>query len=69
MDASGTAIEHTSDAVFGRDDGSVSILDGGKVHLNAVVQVTDDLQSVSTEVRSRPFEGGELRGHVKSGSL
>jgi hypothetical protein len=54
-------IEDTGDAVFGRDDGTVSIARVGKLLFNAVLQVTDYLQSVSTEVRSRAFAGRELR--------
>ena len=69
MDARGREIEQTSDAGFGRDDGTVSIARVGRLVFNAVVQMTDYLQSVSTGVRSRPFEERELRGGVRNGSL
>jgi hypothetical protein len=58
-------IENTGDAVFGRDEGSVSIASVGKMIFNAVLQVSDYLQSVSTEARSRSFEGRELHAGVK----
>ena len=58
-------IEDTGDAVFGRDDGTVSIAKVGKLLFNAVVQVTDYLQSVSTEVRSAVYEGRQLRAGIR----
>jgi hypothetical protein len=49
------------EAVFGQDDGTVSLGKMGKMIFNAVLQATDYLQSVSAEARSRQFEGHELR--------
>jgi hypothetical protein len=57
-------IEDTGDAVFGRDDSTMSIAGVGKLIFNAVLQVTDYLQSVSTEIRTRAFQGRELRAGV-----
>lgn len=54
-------IEDTGDAVFGRDDSSVSIAKVGKVLFRTVLQVTDYMQSVSAETRTRVFHGRELR--------
>jgi hypothetical protein len=54
-------IEDAGDAVFGRDEGTVSLGKVGKFLFHAVLQVSDYLQSVSAEVRSRVFLGRELR--------
>ena len=54
-------IEDTGDAVFGRGESTVSVARVGKLIFNTVLQVTDYLQSVSSEVRSRVFQGREVR--------
>jgi hypothetical protein len=54
-------IEDAGDAVFGRDEGTVSLGKVGKFLFHTVLQVSDYLQSVSAEVRSRVFQGHELR--------
>ncbi len=59
-------IEDTGEAVFGRDEGTVSLVKVGKFLFNAVLQVSDYLHSVSTEVRTRLFQGRELRPGFRS---
>ena len=54
-------IEDTGEAVFGRDEGTVSLVKVGKFLFNTVLQVSDYLQSISSEVRTRVFQGRELR--------
>ena len=54
-------IDDAGDAVFGQDEGSVSLGTVGKMVFRAVLQVTDYLQSVSAEARTRRFHGRELR--------
>jgi hypothetical protein len=54
-------IEDTGAAVFGRDDGSISLGTVGRIVFSAVLQATDYLQSVSTEARSDRFHGRDLR--------
>ena len=65
----GTLAEHeaeqASDAVFGRDDGSVSIAKVGRMIFHTVLQVSDYLQSVSAEARTRHLPGRELKAGVK----
>jgi hypothetical protein len=65
----GTLAEHeaeqASDAVFGRDDGSVSLAKVGRVLFHTVLEVSDYLQSVSTEARTRDLAGRELKTGVK----
>jgi hypothetical protein len=58
-------IEDTGAAVFGRDEGTISLGRMGKMIFSAVLQVSDYLQSVSAEVRSRPFRGSELRSGLR----
>ncbi len=58
-------IEDAGDAVFGRDEGAVSLGKVGKFIFHTVLQVSDYLQSVTSEVRSRVFQGRELRPGVK----
>ena len=58
-------IADAGDAVFGRDEGAVSLGKVGKFLFHAVLQVSDYLQSVSSEVRSRVFQGRELRPGLK----
>jgi hypothetical protein len=58
-------IESTGDAVFGRDESTVSIASVGKLLFRTVLQITDYLQSVSAEARSRVFEGRELNSGVR----
>ncbi|PYR55450.1 MAG: hypothetical protein DMF85_19550 [Acidobacteria bacterium] len=57
--------EQASDAVFGRDDGSVSLGTVGRMLFHAVLQVSDYLQSVSTEIRTRDLGGRELKTGVR----
>ena len=59
-------IEDTGAAVFGRDEGTVSLGKVGRFLFNAVLQVSDYLQSVSSEVRTRVFHGRELRPGFRS---
>lgn len=54
-------IEDTGEAVFGRDEGTVSLGKVGKFLFHAVLQVSDYLQSISSEARTRVFQGSELR--------
>jgi hypothetical protein len=54
-------VEDAEKAVFGRDEGTVSLGKVGKFLFHAVLQVSDYLQSVSSEVRTRTFQGRELR--------
>ena len=54
-------IEETGEAVFGRGESSVSVARVGKLIFNTVLQVTDYLQSVTSEIRSRVFQGREVR--------
>jgi hypothetical protein len=58
-------VERTGEAVFGEDDGSVSLGRVGRFIFNTVLQATDYLHSVSAEARSRRFEGRELRPGVR----
>jgi hypothetical protein len=54
-----------SRAVFGDDDGSVSLAAMGKILFHAVVQVNDYLQSVASDSRTRGISGREIRAGVK----
>jgi hypothetical protein len=54
-------IEQTGEAVFGRDEGNLSLGKVGKFLFHTVLQVSDYLQSVSSQLRSRVFHGRELR--------
>ena len=54
-----------TNAVFGDDDGSVSLASMGKILFHAVLQVNDYLQSVSSEVRTRDIKGRDVRAGVK----
>jgi hypothetical protein len=58
-------IQNAGDAVFGQDEGTVSLGTVGKFIFNTVFQATDYLQSVSAEARSRRFDGRELRPGIK----
>jgi hypothetical protein len=53
-------IQQTSEAVFGRDEGTVSVGKVGKFLFHTVLQLSDYLQSISSEARSRVFQGREL---------
>ncbi len=53
------------EAVFGGDDGSVSLGSMGRVLFHAVLQVNDYLQSVSADSRTRTLAGRELKSGVK----
>jgi hypothetical protein len=57
--------ERASKAVFGDDDGSVSLAAMGKILFHAVLQVSDYLQSVSSETRTRDLSGRELQAGIK----
>jgi len=54
-----------ADAVFGPDEGSVTLGSMGRVLFHAVLQANDYLQSVSTESRTRDMTGAELKAGVK----
>jgi len=54
-----------ADAVFGPDEGSVTLGSMGRVLFHAVLQVNDYLQSVSAESRTRDMTGAELKAGVK----
>ena len=54
-------IERTGEAVFGRDEGTLSLGKVGKFIFHTVLQITDYLQSVSSEARSRIFQGREIK--------
>ena len=54
-------IADAGEAVFGQDEGTVSVGAVGKAVFRAVLQAADYLQSVSAEARTRRFEGRELR--------
>ena len=50
----------TGAAVFGQDDGSVSIATVGRVIFSTVLQASDYLQSVSDETRSSQFRKADV---------
>jgi hypothetical protein len=54
-----------ADAVFGADEGSVTLGSMGRLLFHAVLQVNDYLQSVSADSRTRDLTGGELKAGVK----
>jgi hypothetical protein len=55
----------TADAVFGGDDGSVSLGSIGRTLFHAVLQVNEYLQSVSADSRTRTVTGRELKAGVR----
>ena len=57
--------EEATDAVFGRDNSTISVAGVGRLIFSTVVQVADYLQSVSAEVRSRVFEAKDLKAGIK----
>jgi hypothetical protein len=57
--------EQASKAVFGEDDGSVSLAAMGKMLFHAVLQASDYLQSVSSETRTRDLIGRDVRAGVR----
>ena len=57
--------EKASKAVFGEDDGTVSLAAVGKMLFHAVLQASDYLQSVSSETRTRDLSGRDVRAGVK----
>jgi hypothetical protein len=57
--------EQASKAVFGEDDGSVSLAAMGKMLFHAVLQASDYLQSVSSETRTRDLTGRDVRAGIK----
>jgi len=65
----GTIAEREStkaaDAVFGDDEGSVTLGSMGRLLFHAVLQVNDYLQSVSAESRTRDVTGRELKTGLK----
>ena len=58
-------IESTGEAVFGKDEGNLSLGKVGKFLFHTVLQVSDYLQSATSEARSRVFHGRELRPGVR----
>jgi hypothetical protein len=54
-------IAHAGDAVFGQDDGSVSLGRMGRMIFNAVLQATDYLQSVTAEAGSGKLTGRQVK--------
>jgi len=54
-------IDDAGEAVFGQDESTVGLGRLGKAVFRAVLQITDYLQSVSAEARTRNFHGRELR--------
>jgi len=57
--------EQASKAVFGDDDGSVSLAAMGKILFHAVLQASDYLQSVSSETRTRELSGRDVRAGIR----
>jgi hypothetical protein len=57
--------EKASKAVFGDDDGSVSLAAVGKILFHAVLQASDYLQSVSSETRTREISGRDVRAGIR----
>ena len=57
--------EQASKAVFGEDDGSVSLAAMGKILFHAVLQASDYLQSVSSETRTREVSGRDVRAGIR----
>jgi hypothetical protein len=53
-------IEETGRAVFGRDASSLSLGGLGRLLLNTVLQVTDYVQSVTTQITSPKLRGAEI---------
>ena len=53
------------DAVFGTDEGSITLGSMGRVLFHAVLQVNDYLQSVSADARTRDMTGRELKAGVR----
>jgi hypothetical protein len=58
-------VQETGDAVFGKDEGNLSIGQVGKFLFHTVLQISDYLQSVTAEAKSRVFHGRELRPGVR----
>jgi hypothetical protein len=54
-------LAEANDAVFGPDDGPAGLKRVGKFLLNTVLQVSDYVRSVSTEIRSSRYAGAELK--------
>jgi hypothetical protein len=54
-------IEEANAAVFGEDDGPAGLKRIGKFLLNAVLQVSDYVRSVSTTIRSGNYGGRQLK--------
>ena len=57
--------EQVSKAVFGDDDRTLSLAAMGKRLFQAVVEASDYLQSVSSEVRTRDLTAADIRAGVK----
>jgi hypothetical protein len=53
-------IREAGDAAFGQDDGTVSIGKMGRLVLNAVLQATDYLQSVTSEATTQGMSGRDI---------
>jgi hypothetical protein len=54
-------LSEANEAVFGRDNGPAGLKRVGKFLLNAVLQVSDYVRSVSAKVRSDRFTGAQLK--------
>jgi hypothetical protein len=54
-------LSEANEAVFGRDDGPAGLKRVGKFLLNTVLQVSDYVRSVSTEIRSERYVGAQLK--------
>jgi hypothetical protein len=53
------------EAVFGGDDGSVSLGSMGRMLFHAVLQVNDYLQSISADSRTRTLSGRDIKAGAK----
>lgn len=58
-------VKQADEAVFGHDEGTVSLGKVGKFLFHTVLQISDYLQSVSSEARTRIFTGRELRPGIR----
>jgi hypothetical protein len=54
-------LSEANEAVFGPDNGPAGLKRVGKFLLNAVLQVSDYVRSVSARVRSDRFTGAQLK--------
>ncbi|HSL21698.1 MAG TPA: hypothetical protein VK886_09190 [Vicinamibacterales bacterium] len=54
-------VEEANEAVFGRDDGPAGLKRVGRFLLNTVLQVSDYVKSVTTDVRSGRMTGAQIK--------